>query len=191
MKKVLSLIFVLFVCTSFIFADEPGDEYDDGYFYETNGAGDQFLKIGIMPYIPLNFDNKLIIGGAGELGYYRFLNRCLAIGGEVNFSFNITLANNVLTTLPILFGVTAQYTVGKFEFPVMIGIGMAYETAQNSNYFPGFAMKLDVGGFFRATEAWSFGLTCKAWWLPQWFADPKYNDDGFFLAPALSLRYHF
>ena len=44
MKRLLSFLFTSFLVITAVFAAEPGDEYDDGYIYEQNGAGDQFLK---------------------------------------------------------------------------------------------------------------------------------------------------
>lgn len=48
MKKLLSILAILCLFSSVMFADEEGDEYDDGYTYEQNGAGDQFIKIDVM-----------------------------------------------------------------------------------------------------------------------------------------------
>ena len=194
MKKIFALLCVVFICTGFIFADDTGDEYDDyddSDVYEINGAGDQFLKIGLMPVIPLNFDKKIHVGGGAEFGYYRFVNKWLAIGGEASFSFNTTIGSNILTLLPIVFGATFQPSVGKFEFPVLVAVGIAHESAQNSSYFPGFAFKSDVGAYYRIGEAWSFGLSCQFLWLPQWYKDSSKNDNGLFLAPTVSARYHF
>ena len=178
MKKILSLIFVLFAVSAFLFAEEEADEYDDGYVYEANGAGDQYLLIGLMPFIPLNFGDNIYVGGAAEIGYYRFITRHIA-------------GNNSLTTVPISFGGVYQFEIGKFEVPVSLSAGIAYETAQNSSYFPGFVLKTGVGCVYRLSELWSFGAECKAMWLPQWFSNPEYNYDAFFLAPAIVARYHF
>lgn len=190
MKKILSILLLLFAASSFVFAEEA-DEYDDGYVYEANGSGDQYLLIGLMPFIPLNFGDKVFTGGAAELGYYRFLSKNFAVGGELNATFNMTLGGNSLTTVPITFGCIFQPVIGRFEIPLSLSAGIAYETAQNSSYFPGLAVKGGVSCFYRVTEMWSFGVDCKALWLPQWFSKKEYNDNAFFLAPAVCARYHF
>lgn len=189
MKKIFALLCIFFVCSAFVFADEQGDEYDDDYTYELYGAGDQFLKIGLIPFIPLNFGGKVHVGGAAEIGYYRFLNNWLAIGGDVSFSFNMTIGSNTLTLIPIVFGVTMQPSIKKIDIPIQLGIGIAYESAQNANYFPGFVMKAEVGAYYRVIESWSFGLFCGFYWFPQWTKTT--NDNGLFLAPAITARYHF
>ena len=57
MKRILLILLTLSIFTTSIFAqEEQGDIYDDGYVYEQNGRGDQFLKINLGTLIPLNFD---------------------------------------------------------------------------------------------------------------------------------------
>lgn len=194
MKKIFALLCVLLLSASFCFAqesEEESDVYDDGYVYSANGAGDQHLKIGLMPFIPLNFGKNLYVGGAAELGYYKFLNSTIALGGEVSASFNITLGSNALTMVPFTFGVMVQPAAGKFEFPVSIGAGIAYETCANESYFPGFVMNAEAGAYYRYSEMWSFGLSAKMMWLPQWFKDSSKNFNGLFTAAGIFARYHF
>ena len=191
MKKIIALLCVLLFTAGLVFADESGDEYDDGYVYEANGSGDHFLKIGLVPLCPLNFGNKLHVGGAFEIGYYQFITKSLALGGEVNASFNITLGSNALTMIPFTFGVMYQPTFGKFEIPFSVSAGFAYETAQNAPYFPGFALNAEAGVFYRLSEMWSFGGMGKFLWLPQWFANPEYTKNGFFAGAVVCARYHF
>ena len=86
MKKKLSaaalfiLVFMPFL--SFAQTSEDNDEPNGiaEYEYKANGAGDQFLKIAIMPNFPLNFGEQLYIGGAAPLGYHRCLKNWLAAG---------------------------------------------------------------------------------------------------------------
>lgn len=191
MKKITLLLCILLLGSGFLFADEAADDYDDGYVYKANGTGDQYLKIALMPLIPLNFGNKLNVGGAAELGYYRFLTSNFALGGEVSASFNVTLGNNALTMIPITFGVLYQPTYGKFEFPVNVNAGIGYQTAQNASYFPSFALNAEAGVFYRFSEMWSFGGEGKFLWVPEWFKDSSLNKDGLFAAVLICARYHF
>ena len=97
MKRILSLFGVLFVLSMPIFAqsEEDGQNQEENIVrednYAMNGKGDQFLKIGIMPNFPLNFGNQLSVGGAAQLGYYRFFNGWLGLGGELMAGYNPTL----------------------------------------------------------------------------------------------------
>ena len=70
MKRLISFICAIFLCTFFVFAeDDQGDEYYDDFVYSQNGEGDQFIKFGINGFFPLNFNNQLFIGGAIDIGY--------------------------------------------------------------------------------------------------------------------------
>ena len=86
--------------------------------YKVNGRGDQFIKIGLMPNFPMNFGDKLYVGGAAQLGYYHFFTSWFAIGGELMAGYNPTLGSNVLTFVPVTTGVMFQPSFRRFEFPV-------------------------------------------------------------------------
>ena len=160
--------------------------------YKMNGAGDQYLKISIMPSFPWNFGNQMYTGGAVELGYHRFLTSWLAIGGDAMAGYQPTIGSNIFTYIPITFGPTFQPTVWKFEFPITLGVGAALETCGNRKYFPGLVIKPEVGAYFRYSESWSFGLGCDFMYMPQWYKDnPEYNDYGLFITAAITARYHF
>ena len=156
-----------------------------------NEPGDQYIKLGLMPSFPMNFDGSLLIGGAGALGYHRFLLNWLAVGVDVNFGYHPTIGSNVFTYVPVLAGVTIQPCYKRFEFPVTLEIGAAMENYLHKNYFPGFVAKAEAGAYFRATSAWSFGANFDFMFMPQWYSDSKYNDYGIFIAAEISARYHF
>lgn len=194
MKKIFALLCILFLSAGMCFADdyvEEADDYDDGYVYDSNGAGDQFLKIGLMPLFPLNFNGKLHIGGAAELGYYKFLNKYIALGGEASASFNVTIGKNALTMVPFTFGVLVQPSAGSFEFPISVGAGFGYTSCANEAYFPGLVVNAEAGAFYRFSEIWSFGLSGKFTWVPQWFIDSSKNANGLFAGAVVYARYHF
>ncbi|MCR5494589.1 MAG: hypothetical protein K6F15_03040 [Treponema sp.] len=204
MKRIISLLGILFLILVPVFAQSEDEaesnenqeeenivrEDDD---YKINGKGDQFIKIGLMPNIPLNFGDSLYVGGAAQLGYYRFFNGWFGIGGDLMAGYNPTLGSNVLTFVPVTVGVMVQPTVWHFEFPLFASVGMAFETCANKKYFPGFASKIELGAFYRIVESWSVGLTGQ--WL---FLDESYTttdgadaDYGSFLQFSVSGRYHF
>lgn len=191
MKKLFSIFAILCLFSSFMFADEEGDEYDDGYIYEQNGAGDQFIKIDILANFPINFDDQLKIGLGASLGYYRFLTDKIAIGGDAIVGYNVTIGQKSLFTAPITLGVMFQPYVGKFEFPMFANIGIASSSCQGMSYFPSFAAKVTAGAYYRLFESWSFGIDSTAYWIPQWFSDTEKNDNGFFVTAGITARYHF
>lgn len=171
--------------------DNGGDEYDDDMEYEINGAGDQYIQISLMPSFPLGFNGNMYVGGAAQLSYRRFLLKWLAIGGDLMIGYHPTIGSNIFNFWPITFAVTFQPALGKFEFPISIGTGVAFETYRNNKYFPGFVLKPEVCAFYRINESWSAGVGSSFLWLPQWYDESKYNYNGFFITASLSARYHF
>ncbi len=164
-----------------------------------NEPGDQFIKLGLMMTMPLNFggtfplyrDGKMATGGAGEIGYHRFITSWFAFGADVSFGYNPTIGENVFTYIPLIINVTVQPTIKRFEFPITIGAGAAVENYLNKTYFPGFVLKPQVGVFYRATPTWSFGIEGEYLYMPQWYSNSSNNDYGCFASIAVSARYHF
>lgn len=195
MKRLISIVAALCLCTTFALADDDeGDFYDDGYVYEQNGAGDRFLKINLMADFPLNFGKQLYVGGAVDVGYYQFLTSQFAVGGEVLVGYNVTIGRESLVIAPITFGAMFQPVIGNFEFPITAGIGITTTSCYGETYFPGFAAKISAGAFYRLTEMWSLGLYGTALWLPQWFVKhPQEHTqlDKFFATAGIGARYHF
>lgn len=191
MKKLFSIIAVICICTSFAFAYEEDEEYDDGYVYEQNGAGDQFLTMNISANFPLNFDKQIYTGFAAGIGYYKFIDKNLALGGEALVGYNVTIGTKTLITLPVTFGFIYQPYFNKFEFPMGLGIGFGSASCQGMTYFPSFAAKGTAGVYYRLLESWSFGVSGNLYWLPQWFTDSSKNDNGLFTSVGISARYHF
>lgn len=196
--------------SSIVFAETETDEPESGgnttFEYETNGKGDQYVKLGIFANFPLNFGNPfkldenkklaegyLYVGSAAEIGYFRYLNSWLALGGELLLSYNPTVGSNSLATVPITAGVAMQPSVGKFEFPVVLSLGIGFETCQNKKYFPSPVAKIEAGSFFRISESFSAGLTGLFVYIPQWskIDDKVHYDYGNFLMVSVSARYHF
>lgn len=217
MRRFLALFCALFMISSFVFADDddadisisddidqerPDDDGDDAdvrIAVNLNEPGDQYIKIGLMVTWPLNFggsfplyrDGKLSIGGAGSLGYHRFIRSWWALGVDVFFGYHPTIGENIFTYIPFVINTTVQPVFRRFEFPLTVGVGAAMENYLSRTYFPGLIIKGQAGVFFRATPSWSFGLEGDFMYMPQWYDDPKHNDYGIFGSAVMSARYHF
>lgn len=202
MKRFISILTLLCLCTIPFFADEPGDEYDDGFVYESNGNGDQFLKFDFSGIFPLNFygtdpktgdqTKQLSPGASFDIGYYRFFNKWFAVGGEFTFTSNWSIGEKLLIMIPITPGILIQPSAGNFEFPIYLNAGISYEAWANNKYFPSFALKSTAGVYYRIAEAWSFGASGSFMGIPQWFKDtPEYNYDGLFITATIGGRFHF
>lgn len=195
MKRFLFLLLIFSTLSFSIFAQDDGyndeDIYDDVYVYDSNGAGDRFLKIGIGALFPLNFHNQLKTGGEVTIGFYRFISKTIAIGGEFTPTYNQTIGDKILVMFPFTVGVMFQPYIGKFEFPLYAELGLANQTWQNMEIFPTLVTKLSAGAYYRITDAISFGFSTEFMWIPEWFEDSSKNFNGLFETAAINLRYHF
>ena len=194
MKRFFSLLLIFFTLSTFLFCQEEDDESvigEDVYVYAQNGAGDQFLKINLGAIFPLNFKGQLKTGGKASIGYFRFISENLAVGGELNATYSVSIGEKVLVMLPITFGIMYQPYIGKFEFPLFAEIGVANQTWQNMEIFPTLATKFSAGVYYRITDSVSLGISTDFMWMPQWFKDSSKNFNGLFETAELGLRYHF
>lgn len=153
--------------------DEEGDIIFD---YGMHLAGDQFIRLSLGISYPLNFptfssvlnrDSQLKIGGQASLGYHSFLTSQIALGLEIGFGFNITVGSHSLNTVPLVFLGTYEPTLGRLSFPLSAGIGIAWESYNGKNYFPGLAFKARGGVSYRITENWTAGIDTSYLCLPE------------------------
>ncbi len=208
MKRFLALFSAVFLLAPFAFADENMDansgdedkkEIQTKQNFKYNEPGDQFIKIDLMATAPLNFGGsfplyrtgKMSLGGAGSLGYHRFITSWFAVGLNVKFGYNPTIGENIFTYIPILLDFTFQPTYGRFEFPITLSGGIAMENYLSQTYFPGLTLEGQAGVYYRVTPSWSFGLEGNAMYMPQWYSDSSKNDYGIFGSFGISARYHF
>ena len=113
MKKFLALACSLFILSSPVFCQSNEDDEDRFVIndYKMNEPGDQFINLGLMVTFPLNFggsfplyrDGNITTGGAGTLGYHRFITSNVALGLDVSFGYNPTIGENIFTYVPFVF----------------------------------------------------------------------------------------
>lgn len=195
MKRIAVLICIVLFASCFMFAQENDsiltEEAEEPVTYKMNQKGDQFIKIGVMVNIPFSPKMpQLGVGGSGTLGYLRFLNSNIAIGGDANFAYMVTLGDNIFTYIPFLAKFMYQFSVHKFEFPISLGFGGAVQNYSTDTYF-GLAIKPEVGAFFRYSPNWSFGINSGLYILPQWCRDSSKNRTGYIMDVGVIARYHF
>ena len=162
---------------------------DEQFVYKMNQKGDQFIKIGLMVDIPLHpATRQLKVGGSGTLGYMRFLNSNFALGGDASFAYMTTLGKNIFTCIPLMVKAMYQFTFHKFEFPITLGIGGAFENYLGDSYF-GLIIKPELGAFYRHSPDWSFGANIGWNMMPQWTKESSYF--GVIMDIGVTARYHF
>jgi hypothetical protein len=139
------------------------------------------------------------VGGTGMLSGSYFLSSHVFVGGGVQGMFMPTIGENMLYIVPMGPHIGYEWTAGRFEFPVSLMAGWAWQTYLDHLYF-GFFAKPQVSVLFRAFNDWSFGLNAAWWFVPQW--GTKTTDDtgkavngkdavGNFLELTLMAQYHF
>ena len=210
MKRVLSILSVaVFLCLSAsnAFAQESQDvqdqhekqdivQFDD---FPMNMAGDQFIRLSLAGNFPLSFghpftDGKLRTGGMFSLGYHYFVMKDLAVGLDAGFGFHVTIGSNLFHYIPILASVTYQPCFGKFELPLSVGIGFAWETYAGNTYWPGLVIKPEAGLHYRITNSWSVGMEAAYMFMPQFaklYGTGEKNIMGQFLSVQLVARFYF
>lgn len=191
MKKIIAIIMTIFLCSFAAFADDQGDEYDDGYVYEINGAGDQIMKMEIGCFLPINFAKQLKPGASLGITYLRFIDSSIALGGGIQLTTNLSIGNKTFITLPIYFTMMYQPTIDKLEFPLEVSVGGSLHTMASISYFPALSLKGSAGAYYRFSETWSAGLTAAYTWSPEWVKEKSKNFNGMFSTVSLNVRYHF
>ena len=174
--------------------EDAPDIYDEDadYVYLQNAPGDQYINIRVMPGFPLNFGDKMKIGGEINVSYNRFLTSWLAVGAELAFGYNPTIGSNIFTYIPLSVGVTFLPAIKKFEFPITLNVGMAVENYLSNTYFPGLVLRAGAGAYYRINESWSAGLEGFFAYMPQWyFKHPEKNDYLNIAYVLAGVKYHF
>lgn len=209
--------FLLTICAACLFATSifsqenlPNNpENDTNSSFVQTVRGDQYLKISLAPIFPLNFPDfpslfvkdahQLSIGGIGNIGYHYFLNKYFAVGADVGFGFNVTIGSHVFNYVPVIATITFQPAFKKFEFPVTLGVGFAWESYSNHNYFPGLVVKPELGVHYRLAQSWSIGGDIAYMFMPQFMTIHKDKSTGYgtenifghFALISVSARYYF
>ncbi|MBR5966089.1 MAG: hypothetical protein IK015_08265 [Treponema sp.] len=174
--------------------EDAPDVYDDqyDYVYLPNAEGDQFINVRLMPNFPLNYGDKIKIGGQVTVGYGRFLNTWLAVGVELAFGYNPTIGSNILTYIPMSVGVTFLPAYKKFEFPITVNVGMVATNYLANTFFPGLYVRGGAGCYYRINESWSAGIEGFFTYMPQWyFKQPEKNDYLNLASVSAGVKYHF
>ena len=168
------------------------------YTYEPIRKGDQFIRMGLQLGIPLFNTSpekfaiypKIYPGGSIFLGYSHYLTKGISIGGDLAFSFFLTLGSNLYFALP--FTINSGYTVatGRFRMPLTFGIGGNFQSYNGTRYFSLF-FRPQAGFFYQYSPEWSFGGELSWDIVPQWYKEKRFNRTGNFLNIGFAARYHF
>ena len=191
---------------------EDDDYYDEdqrthekkkqvSYVYNTTRAGDQQLKITLGLGIPTSFgnplpggDGKVKLGGYGTFGYHFFLTDWFAVGADIGFGFNPTIAGHTFNHVPTVATATLQPSIGNFEFPITVGVGAAWETYNGETYWPGLVLLGEVGARYKISQSWGVGLDVSYKAMPQFARNWGTGEEttvGTFFTVSLCANYYF
>jgi len=166
--------------------------------YEPIRKGDQFIHVSLAPSFALfNIgpneiitETRINLGGTGALGYSRFINSKVALGGSIAFSFNPTLAGNLFFYLPITFTATYEFVFNRIHVPLSINAGFAFQTYNSMNYF-GPILKPEIAAYYQFSPEWSFGIQTAWNCIPEIYSNSSDNRVGNILDIGAGFRYHF
>jgi hypothetical protein len=217
-SKALFLVMIFLLAAFPLAAQDEGSEGDgeedtrpsidsrwQDSFFETFSKGDTVFNINIGVIFPAVFSAGSVsrynppVGGTGMLSGSYFLNSHVFAGFGVQGMFTPTIGENMLYIVPMGPHIGYEWVAGRFEFPLSLMAGWAWEMYLDHLYF-GFFAKPQISALFRAFNDWSFGLTAAWWFVPQWGA--KVTDDtgavvkggdavGNFFELTLMAQYHF
>lgn len=213
MKRLITLLAVALTGFSLLVAEEPArtpstvpaqtppqapEKPISQDTYEPTKAGDQFIRFALGVSAPLfnitpsgiETDTNLFMGGAGSIWYAQYIAPRVVLGGELNFCFNNTLGQNLLFYLPVTFKATYVFIFDRFQVPLSVGAGFAFQSYNGLNYF-GPILKPEAGVFYQYSPEWSFGATANWNIIPQWYKDSSGNRTGNILDTFVGVRYHF
>lgn len=178
--------------------EQPTQPAITAYTYEPIRKGDQFIRMGLQLGIPLfnTSPEKFAIkpniypGGSIFLGYSYYLTKGVSIGGDLAFSFFLTLGSNLYFAIPFTFNSGYTFAIGKFRIPLTFGLGGDFQSYNGTRYF-GMFFRPQAGCFYQYSPEWSFGGELSWDIVPQWYHEKQFNRTGNFLNIGFAARYHF
>jgi len=206
MKKVFAICLVLCLF-SFLEAEESDNEevppieskpLEKVEVYQPIKKEDKYIKMGISVNSPLfntsstrfAIPTNIYPGGSFYFGFAYFLTNGFSLGASVSFDFYLTLATNLYFAVPFTFDMIYTFAVGKWRFPLGMGIGGAFQTYNTTKYFS-MIFRPETGFYYQYSPDWSFGATFSWLIVPQWYKETVNNRVGNILGISFAARYHF
>lgn len=203
MKKLFVLL-LFFSIFSIIYAQENEEEEEDSpsintvQVYQPIRKEDKYIKMGVSLNSPLfNTSNKrfaiptkIYPGGSFYFGFAYFLTNGFSLGVSLSFDFYLTLGTNLYFAVPFTFDMMYTFAVGKWRFPLGMGIGGDFQTYNSTKYFS-LIFRPETGFYYQYSPDWSFGATFSWCIVPQWYKNRDDNRTGNILGISFAARYHF
>ena len=197
MKRfVLAILVVLLLCAVPVFARDSYYLTGDTLFQIRAGVNfPTFISFFRDPDMGTKTfeDTHLSLGGDASLSYQGFLNESFALGGQIEYVFNYSVAGKLLTTVPI----TAKLTympvqTGSFDFGISLNLGAAFIRYNEGKYFAPYAA-LTITPSFYFSDNWGLGVESGMMLTAEIYTknNVKYNQSAFtgLLPVSLVLSY--
>ncbi|MCR4941126.1 MAG: hypothetical protein K5930_13655 [Treponemataceae bacterium] len=201
MKRILTIAAFLFLCCSLLCAQteesdqenpasiEESEESEVSYDFHVLKEGNSLINVNIALSIPIR-PEQLKLGGILSIGYSYMITDLISAGGELSFSYNSTIGNNVLYFIPFLGSVGFHPTFGNFELSLSLLLGGVLENYLDRSYF-GLAVKPEVGLYYKLFSEWTVGASAGLFILPQWYGDSSKNYTSLIPEARIGVKYIF
>ncbi len=138
MKRLLILLLLCIVLPSMLLAQDEVEssnprQYDMGSQMFTFRAGPVVPALFFRPYqsdrlVTFPEEMNMKTGGYGSIRYQGFLNKTVALGGELGYLFAYDIGDDLFTSVPFQAKLTYIPVQGTIELPLSIGLGFAYNS---------------------------------------------------------------
>lgn len=120
-------------------------------------------------------------GGDFQLGFERFTNDRLSLGGSLGYNFNYCVNDNLLSEVPLQFNVSYYPVQGKVDIPITLGVGLTYERFGEDKSMLNPSISLTTGMDFYIWDDWGLGFRTGLWLVPEFnFINNEQDNDGVF-----------
>jgi hypothetical protein len=153
------------------------------------------LQIPTFAYFPsyatYNNLSNLYLGGSFSFSYQYFVERGLAIGGNIAGAFNYTIGGNTVFTAPLGFTTSYWWSAMPLEFSVLAEAG-GYLSRYADDGMLGLFAKAGGGAYWRIAPSWSVGLQAYFWFVPELHVDPYTSLDALagYVETSVGAVYH-
>ena len=191
-KSILVSIILIFLFAGIGFASSTYYEIGDQTF--TFQAG---IDKGLFLYFPVTGDfetgenTKTDLGGYGSISYSSFFSPSFSLGGELGYTFNYTIEEKLLTTVPMLAKLN-YYMVqtGKFDLTAGVGAGISF-TRYDENLFVTPLLQLSLTPSYFISENWGIGIEAAFAGSYEFYGSDKHEDSAItgFMPISLKMSY--
>jgi hypothetical protein len=160
--------------------------------------GEQSIGLSLGLHIPAlmqtaigSSTSNLYLGGSFSFSYQYFIERGLAIGGNLAGAFNNTIGGLSVFTAPLGFTTSYWWSALPLEFSVLGEVG-GYVSRYNSKGIIGPFAKAGGGAYWRVAPGWSVGLQGYYWLVPEIHSSTYQSLDALtgFVETSIGAVYH-